>query len=306
MRDERWRGLAAQQAGLVTRAQLRELGIERWTVNHRIATERWAEPSSTVVATTTGALTRRQLMWLGVLHAGGESLVGDLSAAEVHGLRNWHRDDVVVWTRRGLDVGDEPLPGIRFVETRRPLHLMRNRQSVLPLARLEPAVLRFAAYQRSTRTAEGVLAAVVQQQLTNPAALLDWVDLMQPLRWSKRFKRALGEIAGGAQSTAEIDVRRMCRSFGLAMPVRQTKRRDASGRWRYTDNDWKRPDGRTVVLEVDGAFHMDVDHWEDDLARQRALTTPDRMIVRCTARELRDEPWAVARDLKALGVPAAA
>ena len=94
----------------------------------------------------------------------------------------------------------------------------------------------------------------------------------------------------------------MCRAYGLEPPVRQTKRRDAAGRLRFTDCDWRLGDGRVLVLEVDGGFHMEVEHWEDDLARQRALTTSDRVVVRCTARELRDDPAAVARDLRNLGV----
>lgn len=244
-------------------------------------------------------------MWLGVLHAGDNAIVGDLTAAAVHGLKNWHRDEVVILVRRGLDTGD-PLPSIRFVETRRPLRLLRDPRRQLPVARIEPAVLRFAAYQRSTRTAEGVVAAVVQQGLASPEALVDWVDRLQPLRWAQRLKRALGEIAGGAQSVSEIDVRRMCRTFSLALPRRQTKRRDAAGRIRYTDCEWILPDDRIAVLEVDGGFHMEVEHWEDDVARQRALTSPNRIVVRCTARELRDEPGNVARDLLNLGVPTAA
>lgn len=289
----------------MTRLQLRGLGFERWAVNHRIATERWRGLSSTVVSTTTGVLTREQQMWLGVLHAGGDSIVGDLTAAEVHGLRNWHRDEVTVLVRRGLDVGDEPIPGVRFVETRRPLAQLRHRGSHLPVAMVEPAVLRFAAYQRSTRTAEGVLAAVVQQRLTSPQSLSNWVDRMKPLRWSKRFKGVLDDIAGGAQSVSEIDIRRMCRRYSLAPPFRQVKRRDTTGRVHFTDCEWRLPDGRILVLEVDGGFHMEVEHWEDDLARQRALTTPGRLVVRCTSRELRDEPGTVAADLRRLGVPAA-
>lgn len=113
------------------------------------------------------------------------------------------------------------------------------------------------------------------------------------------------DIAGGAQSVGEIDVRRMCRDFGLRLPDRQVRRRDASGRLRFTDCEWRLADGRVLVLEVDGGFHMEVEHWEDDLARQRALTAPDRIVVRCTTRELRDQPDVVARDLRLLGVPAA-
>lgn len=303
--DQRWKALAAAQHGLLTREQLRGLSCTSDMVRHRISTERWVAHTPTVIGTTTGPLTRDQLMWLGVLHGGDQAIVGDLTAAEVAGLRNWHRDDVTILVPRGADLG-EPIPGIRFVQTRRPLGMMRQGRSLLPVCQLEPAVLHFGAYQRSRRTAEGVLAAAVQQQLTTPERLLSWVDRMRPLRWSGLFRRALGDIADGAHSVAELDVRRMCRDFGLTLPRRQTKRRDADGRIRFTDCEWLLAGGRTLVLEVDGSFHMEAEHWEDDLARQRALTATNRLIVRCTAREMRDEPERVARDLVNLGVPRAA
>lgn len=97
----------------------------------------------------------------------------------------------------------------------------------------------------------------------------------------------------------------MCRTGGLAPPARQVRRRDAAGRVRFTDCEWRLGDGRDLVLEVDGSFPWEAEHWEDDSARQRARTSPNRMVVRCTARELRDEPELVAHDLRLLGVPAA-
>lgn len=54
--------------------------------------------------------------------------------------------------------------------------------------------------------------------------------------------------------------------------------------------------GRTLVLEVDGAFHMEVEHWAADVARQRRITTATRTVVRATAIELRLEPQSVAAD----------
>jgi hypothetical protein len=304
MDRERWQTLAAAQGGLITRAQFAALGVDRWAIRHRLESGRWIDHSPVVIGTTTGELTRAQLMWLGVLHAGGDSLVGELTAAEVGGLRGWHRDHVTVMVTKDTDIG-RGFPGIEFRRTRRPLPPMRRPASVLPLSRIEPAVLHFASRQRVERTAEGVLAAAVQQRLTSAELLTEWIDRMRPLRWAERFRQSLIEVGGGAGSAAEIDVRRMCRNFGLKLPQRQVRRRDSSGRLRFTDCEWTLPDGRTLVLEVDGGFHMDVEHWEDDIARQRGLTSPHRMVVRCTARELRDEPEAVARDLRLLGVPAA-
>ncbi|GAB2990607.1 hypothetical protein [Nocardioides montaniterrae] len=299
-----WRDLAQAQHGLLTRAQLAALGVDRWAVRHRIATERWLALGPTVVSTTTGALSREQRKWWGVLHAGAGAVLGDLTAAEHLGLRNWTRDEITVLVDKE-NAPNSGIDGITFVQTRHSLALLRDRRSEIPCAAIEPAVLRFASRQRSHRTAEGVLAAAVQQQLTSPELLLGWVDRLRPLRGAPRFRVALGEIAGGAQSVAEIDVRRMCNAFRLRLPDRQTKRRDSSGRLRFTDCEWHLPNGHVIVLEVDGAFHMETEHWEDDLARQRRLSGPGRTIVRCSARELRDDPDVVARDLRALGVPAA-
>lgn len=297
-----WRERAEAQGGLITRAQLRALGVQRWTVTHRIATERWQPVTASVIATTTGHLTREQWMWVGVLHAGTGSMLGGLTAAEVAGLRNWPREEITVLVPYASDV-PAPVDGIRFVRSRRALPAMRQRDASPPRCRLEPAILLFAAADRSERTAQGVLAAAVQQQLTTPATLREWVDRLRPLRRAALFRRALDEIAGGAQSLAELDIKRLCREHGLVAPRRQVRRRDADGRLRYTDCEWTLPDGRVLVLEVDGAFHMEVEHWEDDLARQRGLAGTDRIIVRCTSRELRDERPRLARDLRALGVP---
>ena len=116
------------------------------------------------------------------------------------------------------------------------------------------------------------------------------------------MRTALVEIGGGAQSVAELDVLRLCRRFGVPSPRRQTPRRDAYGRHRFTDCEWVLPDGSVLILEVDGGFHMEVAHWEDDLARQRGLSGRGRTIVRCTARELRENAPRVFADLLRLGL----
>ena len=171
------------------------------------------------------------------------------------------------------------------------------------MCRIEPAVLLWAAYQRSRRTAQGVVAAVIQQQLSSPSRFSEWLRMMRPLRWAAMFRQALADIEGGAQSLAEIDVRRMCRRVGIVAPTRQRKRVDSAGRSRFTDCELVLPNGHVVILEIDGGFHMEVEHWEDDLARQRRISGPGRTVVRCTSRELRDDDEQLGRDLIALGVP---
>ena len=151
----------------------------------------------------------------------------------------------------------------------------------------------------------GVLAAVVQQRLTTAAKLASWVEALKPLRRAPAIRSLLTDLAGGSQSMAEVDVLQMCRGAGLAIPDRQVPRRDSSGQLRFTDCEWHLKDGRTLVLEVDGLFHLEIQHYEGDVRRQRRLTTPTRIVVRCTSNALRHEPWVLAADLRALGVPPA-
>lgn len=294
-----WLPAAASQAGLVTRRQLRRLGMTKDYVDTQLDAGRWQEISSTVLATTTGTLTREQLMWAGVLHAGPMSALGGLTALERHGLERWHRDEITVLVAKSHNL--EKIKGIKFVETRRPIPLMTSSKQ-LSTWRIEPAALHWAAYTPVTRSAYGLLAACVQQGLTTPYRLDGWITRMRPLRRAKPFRRLLGEIAAGTQSGAERDVITMCDTFGLPLPRRQTRRTDSAGRLRFTDAEWRLPDGRVVVLEVDGGFHMTVEHWGADIERERQLIATGVIVVRCTAVELREHPRKVARDLMALGV----
>ncbi|HSO63710.1 MAG TPA: hypothetical protein VLQ78_01305, partial [Ornithinibacter sp.] len=59
-------------------------------------------------------------------------------------------------------------------------------------------------------------------------------------------------------------------------------------------------------LEIDGAFHLDAEHYTEDVRRHRGLTTDRRIVIRCTAQEVRHEPMGLVADLLGLGVPRAA
>lgn len=293
--------LIADQAGMVARRQLNHHGIDADRVRDQVAAGRWVERTPRVMSGFTGELTREQHEWLAVLHAGPRSMLGGLSAAARHGLSGWDRPSVTVYVDDELSF--ERVDGVRFFRTRRPFELLRDPRPGIPLCRIEPAVLLAAGYQSKPRPAHAMLAAVVQQRLTTPERLVAWIDQLKPLRWAKPFRRTLGDIAGGAQSGAELDVRRMCRRFAIPLPESQQARTDRVGKRRWTDAEWRLSDGRTLVLEVDGAFHVDVLQSMDDHRRTRRITTASRTVVRCSAYEVRFESAELAADLIALGLP---
>jgi hypothetical protein len=300
MGDPLWAPLAEVQAGLLSHRQLRGLGVSRGEIRNHVRVGRWATRSGEVVSTTTGPLSPEQRLWLGVLHGGPSAMVGGLSAAVVHGLTRWERDEVTVLVSNPMSF--EPLPGYRFFRTRRPFKRLIA-PGELPVCRLEPAVLLFAAHEPHLRTALGAVAATVQQRLTTHERLADWLDQLTPLRRSKHLRELLGDVAGGAHSMAEVDLRKACRAHDVRPPDAQRPRTDSRGRRRYTDAEWRLPDGRTLVLEVDGSFHDDVAQATLDRRRNRQLTSSTRTVVQCSAWEIRHEPWEVMEDLVALGVP---
>src|SRR3954447_16575619 len=135
-----WGGLAAEQCGLLARRQLVQSGLASHYVDRQVAAGRWQLVSDVVICTTTGTLTRDQLMWAGVLHAGPGSAVGGLTALERRGLKNWHRDEITVLLAKSHNL--QPLDGVRLVEPRRRVTLNAPRD--LPPGRTEPAALLFA------------------------------------------------------------------------------------------------------------------------------------------------------------------
>lgn len=300
MRDELAK-LIADQAGMVARRQLLAHNVDWDAVSHHVAARRWVERTPRVISTTTGTLDWEQQQWLGVLHAGPRSMLGSLTAAAQHGLVGWERGHISVLVDDELSF--DPVAGIDFFRSRRPFEIMRDPKPGIPLCRIEPAALLFAGYEATPRAGHALLAATVQQRLSTANRMIEWVNKLRPLRRAKPFKRTLADIDGGAQSGAELDVGRMCRDFGLAPPIRQTPRTDSAGKRRWTDCEWRLLNGTILVLEVDGSFHMEVRQWGDDVKRARRIAAVNRIVVRCTAYEVRHEAAELAADLIALGIP---
>ena len=289
------------QAGVVTRSQLRTHGWTHQQIDHELTIERWQSPAPGVLVTHTGPLLNEERLWVGVLHGGRGAVLSHATAARRGGLR-WVGEDVIdVLTPKGDLV--EPLDGYFFHQTRRPYQRWVRPVAGPPRLPIEHAVLLTAERDGNVRRAIGLLAASVQQRLTTSERLAATIPYIRKLRHGKTFKLVLADIGGGAQSFAELDVGRLCREAGLAEPTRQVVRTDKEGRRRYLDCVWILPDGRVIVLEVDGSFHAEVAAWWKDMRRERAVVVSGDTVLRCSTIELRLEAADVLADLKAIGVP---
>ncbi len=295
--------LAQVQERVASRWQLRELGWTDSQIDHEIKYGRWHAPARGVVALQNAPLTYDQRLWLGVLHAGDGAVLTHLTSCRRAGLE-WKGDEdtIHVLTTKG-DLVD-PIEGFFFHQTRRPYgRWVRPVPSGPPRLPIEYGALLTAERDRFVRRAVGLLAACVQQRLTTADRLIVTSRQIRKLRHGAIFLPLLDDIAGGAQSFAEIDVGQLCGRAGLAQPTRQAVRMDSDGRRRYLDCEWQLPDGRLVALEVDGSFHLQVGNWWSDMKRERAVVLSRTTVLRCATIELRLEAWEVMADLRRAGVP---
>jgi hypothetical protein len=295
------RETAAAQQGVLTQRQLRNAGWRRQHVQHELDVGRWVRLAPDVLLLQNGPATYDQLLWIGVLHAGTGAVLSHRTACGESGLEGWDGTVIEVLTEKSRNV--PPLEGFFFHETRRTYADWIHPTASPARLRLEPAALLAAERQRLAKYAVGLVAATVQQRLTTAERLFVASTGISKLRNGKVIRAALGDIAGGAHSFSELEVGRLCKRAGLMPPTRQRIRVDKRGRRRYLDCEWELADGRIVVLEIDGAFHLEPTQWWRDLARERAVVITGRLVLRCASIELRLEPEEIMTDLRNIGVP---
>jgi len=240
-------------------------------------------------------------MWIAVLDPTGLVCLGGLTALETVGFRFFGKELELVHVVLQRGAKTWPHPQIKVHESRRLLRGDIDERSPIPRTRVARSALDAAAWQPFPRYACALLAGVVQQRLCGVRDLEEELRHVGRIRHKQHMRLVIQDIAGGSEALSEIDLVVMCRRFGLPIPDRQARRRDATGRMRYLDAEWRLP-GRSVVLEVDGAHHLRVEHWEADLKRERQVVTSGSIVLRATANEIRLDPGGVARDLRAAGV----
>jgi hypothetical protein len=291
------RELAAVQDDVLSRAQLRALGVTVKAETAQLRAGRWSAVPPHAVVLHNGQLTAAQRVWVALLNAGPGAAVCARTALALDGLTGWERDSVEILVTKGSEV--RAAAGVRVHESRRyvperDIHPVR----LPPRTRPARSAVDAAAWSRSPRTAVGLLAAVVQQRLARPDDLLAELELAGRVRHARLLGVAIADIAGGSQALSEIDLVQLCRAHRLPVPDRQVIRREPSGRRRYLDAEWTRPGRRPVVVEVDGALHLLPRTYWDDMQRSNELVVAGRAVLRFPAFAVRAHPELVAAQLR--------
>jgi hypothetical protein len=263
-------------------------------ISANIAANRWQRWGRAIVLHS-GPLTQHERWHVALINCGRRSVLTSFTAAQLAGLRGWERSETHVLVPHGV--------AIRRVAG---LPVVLHHTSVWPVARwhdyhchdIAAALIRAAGSYLNVRSACGLLAAAVQQQVADPERLIERLDAAPTVRHRAALRRALVDIAGGADALSEIDFVRLCRRARLPRPRQQAIRRDSNGRRRFLDASWRRSDGRLVVAEVDGALHLSVRRWWDDQLRQNELVVGGAIVLRFPSVIVRTDPELVAAQLR--------
>ncbi len=297
--------LSRRQSGVVTRAQLLDLGATHGRIDGMLAARRWTAMTPSLVLLHNHEPTRRQWMWIGLKDAAPFAALCSHTSLECGGFRGFAKETGSIHLIIPKGAKTTPFPLIQLHESRRFGPTDIRMYDAIPCTEIHRSAVDAGAWQPWPRFAVTMMASVVQQRVCTVPRLDQAIEEAGQVRHRRLMRLALTDISGGAEALGEIDVARMCRRFGLLAPCRQRKRRDRGGRVRYLDCEWDLDDGTTVVLEIDGSHHMEVVSWDADIRRQRKVVTRHRHLLRATAMEARLEQEDIVVDLVAMGVPTA-
>ncbi len=260
---------------------------------------RWQQPCRGIVVAQSGPMTTTQHLWVAFLWAGPGSALAGLTAARLHGLR-------------GFDARDEPIylvrpPGRALRTTRPPLRMVVHYSRCLaegdlhparqpPRTRIARSLVDAAAWMRTDRGAQAILAAGVQQRLVLPEHLAAEFERNERLRRRGLMRDTVADIAGGSHALSELDfLRYVIRPFRLPEPDRQVARRDTRGRKRWLDAVWEKA---RLIVEVDGAGHIDALQYWDDMDRDNSFKLQGYDTLRYAAFVIRYRPEYVAAQIR--------
>lgn len=249
-----------------------------------------------VVVLARGALTREQRWWVGLTHAGRRSRLAAWTALECLVLRGWERRLVHVVVPQGHR--PPPLEGVVVHQT---MHLEDVDLLAAPVPCTTPAraAIDAAGWERNPRSACGLVTAVAQQRLATPAAMLEVLGRLGRVPHTVELRRALADAGGGAESLAESDVVALAVRARLPTPRRQVLMQTPIGP-RRLDLVVDLPDGRTLVIHVDGIHHDDPRQRARDAATEAALIAMGCIVLRLPAVTVHVERRSILTQLTAI------
>jgi very-short-patch-repair endonuclease len=293
--DARIADLAARQHGVVSRAQLRALGLGEDAIDYRLATGRLHRVFAGVY-TLGGRLFSKQGSWTAaVLASGTDAALSHHSAAALWGLRGYSQSTVHVTVPHQSTSTKQ----IRRHRSRLPADEVTLEEGI-PVTTVPRTILDLAA----TEPEETVLALLRESEyrrLWDRLSLWDMVERYPTRKGVRKVRVALNRVKkeppGRRRSPLEERFAPFLRRHRLPLPRFNDWILIAAGRFQV-DCHWP---GTKQIVELDGwEGHGTRSAFRNDRAKDRSLSVAGYSVTRLTWNQLEDEPEAIAADLRVL------
>ncbi len=296
------REVARGQHGLVTAAQLAELGVPRSTLA-------WHESQ-------VGGMFSFVLPGVHRFEPARElSPEQHLLAAQLYGGPEAIITGAALLRRRAVQAAQHPAFGAQ-----QQVHLLVphaskrssrdfvdvERTRTLPVAR-QDGLLRWAPMYRAVldacrrctdeRAVHALVFEVVQKRMAAPEALND--ERIAGQKRGSRFARlALDAVFAGARSVPEASLPDLLGRAGLGRMLLNARLHRPDGSFLACPDAYDPDTG--VCLEVDSReHHFGVESWEATMRRHARMTAAGLLVIHVSPSRLRDEPQAVTAELRA-------
>jgi hypothetical protein len=287
-------GLAQEQGGVVSRAQLLEAGASRGQIRWQLGRSwRLLLPGVILLAPGLPSVSQRQMAAL--LYAGPDSWLSGLTALALHGWgppKSGPRVHVLVPpSRRSRDVA--------WLSIRRSWYTDERvvERGPLRFSCLARAVVDAAAQSADDAECRAFLIDAVQRRLVRLDDVSHWIDARRP-NGKTRLHRALAEAAAGAWSVPEADLAALLsRSTVLPAVWLNPELRDQEGR-RLTTPDLWFDDVAMAVMVHSREFHAGVLDWETTVDQDSDLSACRIVVVGVTPGALARDPMRVRRRIE--------
>jgi hypothetical protein len=289
--DRRIAALAARQHGVVSRRQLRALGVDDSAVAYRVRVGRLHRLHVGVYAVGHVAVGRRGRWLAAVLACGDGAVLSHAAAGALWGLRPSAaaRIDVTVATAAGRND-----PTLRPHRSALPAGETTALHGI-PVTTPARTILDLAATLQR-RPLERLLDTAENTRLTD-VAILDALARAHPRhRGAKRLREALHTHTPGSTLTrSELEERflALCDAAGIDRPL---VNHHVAGR----ERDFVFPSRRLVIETDSWRHHQSRQAFEDDRHRDATLLRAGYRTLRVTHRWLTTEPGEVVATLRAV------
>ncbi|MCP2247841.1 hypothetical protein [Lentzea aerocolonigenes] len=272
--------------GVISTTALKSLGVTNPWPKCRPGGP-WQRMHAGVVLLHNGPPTRDQQVTAALLRAGPDAVLTGAEACRRHGLpaRGSEIHVLVPGSARGS--------GTLIVERASPMPRSTTIDG-FPVVFPARAVVDACRQMRSADEATTLVAAAIQKGRCTPVSLRE--EALTNRYGAKLVRTVLKEL-DRAESVAERDARKLSRRIRLTTPHWNVQLADATGRLIGRPDAWF--DDVGLAWEIDSrAFHYGPRDYEHTLLRNTRYAAAGILVVQTLPTRLRDQPDAVAAELR--------